>query len=404
MYYTQVTEQIVFDSFSKKYKSKDDVSKILHSLTVEQLGELRVRYAQTRLDIIVTLTTRCDLHCAYCFENHIPRENMQLDVCIQVVEAIKTYIIEHGIERVDCVLFGGEPLLNKDVLEYFVSEMRKFCDDKNIRLNMLLTTNGVLFNPTEFSFLVKYGVTDVQVTFDGTEQTNNRRRCSLDPKQNTYQAIINNFPAITACFEHVMVKFNFDLDNYNEYPMFLADLDNVLNAGPYKDRITIILETIHETPFAHYGHSFEMRGKNLAVKFVDLIRTTIDMGFNYVTKVFTTPCMHTSPNSFMIDTSGNAFSCISAFGIPEFKLGSFMGKESLALQNKRQRNNRITTLKAHCSSCCYLPICWGGCAYLIKTEGKDIFTDVLCRRSYFDTVVKEFYKEITLKYGVNQIE
>lgn len=402
MYYKSVTDSIVFDTFTKRYKNKSEVSDVLNTLTVDQLNRVREMRSKNKLNIIITLTTECDLRCDYCFENHLKREHMTMETCRNLLHEIKQFIESHMIRNVDCILFGGEPLLNAYVLKHFTLELRRFCDANTVELCMLITTNGVLYNAEKHAFLKETGVKNIQITFDGTEETNNRRRRAKKLECNPYQSIVNNLPDMVRNFENVFIKFNFDSDNYNEYKPFLYDIDRVVKA--HKKNTIIVLETIHETPFAHYGHSYDTRSRELASEFVELIRTTIDAGFNYITKVFTTPCMHTCSNSFMIDTSGYAYSCISSFGLSEFKLGEFSGNMFSGNETVREQNNKIEVLKSHCSSCCYLPICWGGCAYLLQTEGKNIYRDLLCRKVYFDTIIKMFYEEISLKYGVMKIE
>jgi len=402
MYYKQVDEKMYFDTFSKRYVPTIAKERTLEKLSIEQIGIVKECRNRNALNIVVTITSECDLRCAYCFENHLQRESMSLETCTKLLGNIKRYIENNEIKTVECILFGGEPMLNQELLEWFTCELNTYCKNNNIDLSMLLTTNGVIFNKCLMEKLANNGVNGVQLSFDGTELINNRRRCPKDNKCNPYKEIMNNIEKFIEIFNVVSIKYNFDQDNSDEYPAFLIDLEK--SVGEHKDRVSIILETINETPFEEYGMAYDVAGKELALQFVEMVKTTIEMGFKYVTRIFVSPCMHTSQNSYLIDTKGNAYSCISSFGIDEFKIGEFTEKIQEASARKRNEFNKVEKLKEHCSKCSYVPLCWGGCAYVLKSAGKDICKDLQCRRTYFDTLIQTFYEEITLRYGVNKIE
>lgn len=141
----------------------------------------------------------------------------------------------------------------------------------------------------------------------------------------------------------------------------------------------------------------------LAEAYIDLVSIAIKRNFNYITKIFSTPCMHTSNNSFMIDTNGDFYSCLSAYGIEEFKI-DFKDGKYLNNYNKRNSFKRIDILEKKCINCEYLPCCYGGCAYELFVNGKNIFKDINCRKKYFDYILKLFYTNIYLKTGVSKIE
>lgn len=402
MYYKQVAENMYFDTFSKRYVSKIDKERALEKLNIEQIGIVKELRNCSTLNIVFTITSECDLRCAYCFENHLQRESMSLETAIKLLENIKKYIENNQIKVVECILFGGEPMLNQELLEWFTCELNTYCKNNNIGLSMLLTTNGIIFNKCLMEKLASNGVAGVQLSFDGTELINNRRRCPKDNKCNPYKEIMNNINKFVEIFNVVSIKYNFDKDNSDEYPAFLNDLKKVV--GEHKDKVSIILETINETPFDEYGMAYDITGKELALQFVKMVKITIEMGFKYVTRIFVSPCMHTSQNSYLIDTRGEAYSCISSFGIEEFKLGNFTENINEISVRKRNEFNKVEKIKKHCSKCSYVPLCWGGCAYVLKTSGKDICKDLQCRKNYFDTLIQTFYEEITLRYGVDKIE
>ena len=144
--------------------------------------------------------------------------------------------------------------------------------------------------------------------------------------------------------------------------------------------------------------------KLLSKTYIDLIKSSIKKGFRYNTKFFNTPCMHLSKNSFMLDTNGKIYSCISSFGINDFLVSSSTEDIVSSLDSFVEKNNNFSILEKHCEDCCYFPLCFGGCAYENYNKYGTIRDKVNCRKHAYDTFISEFYEEIFIKEGIEYIE
>jgi len=83
---------------------------------------------------------------------------------------------EHHKKRKSIKFFGGEPLLEMDLMKKIVEYARK----KNLsNINFELTTNGILLNK---NFLNWAKLNDVKLTIslDGDKKTQTRNRLSID--------------------------------------------------------------------------------------------------------------------------------------------------------------------------------------------------------------------------------
>ncbi|MGL5716842.1 MAG: radical SAM protein [Paraclostridium sp.] len=78
-------------------------------------------------DVEVMLTNKCNLKCAYCAQKHQP-ENMS-------IETFDSLPIDYENDRV--TLFGGEPTLNRELLNHIVS--------KGIKKLVIITNSTVVF-------------------------------------------------------------------------------------------------------------------------------------------------------------------------------------------------------------------------------------------------------------------
>ena len=206
----------------------------------------------------------------------------------------------------------------------------------------------------------------------------------------------------TSIFEQLSIKYNFDQVNKDYYTFFLEDLENAV--GINKDKIIIALESIQDTPCNDYEYYFDNTDKLLSKTYIDLIKSSIKKGFRYNTKFFNTPCMHLSKNSFMLDTNGKIYSCISSFGINDFLVSSSTEDIVSSLDSFVEKNNNFSILEKHCEDCCYFPLCFGGCAYENYNKYGTIRDKVNCRKHAYDTFISEFYEEIFIKEGIEYIE
>lgn len=132
----------------------------------------------------------CNLRCKYCFASegnyHGKSELMSFDVGKKAIDfVIKNSGPRHNIE-ID--LFGGEPLLNfeviKKIIEYAKKEEKKY--NKNIRFT--ITTNATLLND-EIMEYIDNNMGNIVLSIDGREKVNDKIRIRRDGS-GTYKDIM----------------------------------------------------------------------------------------------------------------------------------------------------------------------------------------------------------------------
>lgn len=397
-----------FDTLAKTYISGRELEQkkryLLDGNQIEILDNFRNTVGKDEMYVVLTMTTLCNLSCEYCFENTTIRHSMTYDTVKEVLENIKSYIKENNITRLNCNLFGGEPLLEEKLVSYVSSELYAFCILENVDLNISMTTNGLICNKALLEYLYKHSVKTVQITFDGPKEINNsRRRATSLVSEDPYTTIFENLNTFLSIFDRVNIKYNFDKQNYMMFDIFLSDLlKNVdkLNLN----KIVILVEAIQETHQSNYAYHYKNTDRELALAYISILSKLIDLKIKYKSKIFNTPCMATAPNSFLIDPDGKASCCISNFKDNELSLGKFSNMTRATSIEAREKLSRKEILNSHCQKCEFLAACWGGCLYELSVGGKDITKVVNCRRAFYECVVNAFYEEIYLKRGVNKID
>lgn len=135
----------------------------------------------------------CNLACKYCFaeegEYHGRRELMSFETGKKALD----FLVENSGSRVNLEVdfFGGEPLMNWDVVKQLVEYGRSIEEEKNKKFRFTLTTNGVLLNDEVQDFLNKE-MGNVVISLDGRKEVNDNMRPFRNGK-GSYDLIVPKF-------------------------------------------------------------------------------------------------------------------------------------------------------------------------------------------------------------------
>ncbi len=119
----------------------------------------------------------CNLACKYCFaeegEYHGKRGLMSLEVGKKALD----YLVANSGSRVNLEVdfFGGEPLLNWEVVKQLVAYGRELEKTNNKKFRFTLTTNGTLLNDEIMEFVNKE-MSNLVLSLDGRKCVNDKMR------------------------------------------------------------------------------------------------------------------------------------------------------------------------------------------------------------------------------------
>ena len=139
------------------------------------------------------VTHDCNLACRYCFaeegEYHGQRALMSFEVGKQALD----FLIEHSGNRTNLEVdfFGGEPLMNWDVVRQLVEYGRSREAETGKRFRFTVTTNGVLLNDEMMDFINRE-MHNVVLSIDGRKQVNDFMRPFRSGK-GSYDLILPKF-------------------------------------------------------------------------------------------------------------------------------------------------------------------------------------------------------------------
>lgn len=125
------------------------------------------------LGITIIPTGKCNFRCEYCYENF---SNGKMTKYIQdaIIGFIRKRIIYHS--GVSISWFGGEPLLELDIINYISKKVIEICDSLKRTYFASITTNGYLLTADVMKQLISNRIFSYQITLDGIPEIHNKYR------------------------------------------------------------------------------------------------------------------------------------------------------------------------------------------------------------------------------------
>lgn len=138
------------------------------------------------------LSEQCNLACKYCFlgnNNQEQRKKFAKDLMSKETAEKGVYFFLKQLESVEfnpnkkpvVIFYGGEPLMNFDVLEFIVEKFNSLKSDHKVLENIeySMVSNGLLLSEYRILRLQNLGVS-IAISIDGCDETSNAMRVDLN--------------------------------------------------------------------------------------------------------------------------------------------------------------------------------------------------------------------------------
>lgn len=315
----------------------------------------------------------CNLRCRYCFASTGDfgkgRKLMPLEVAKKAVD----FLIRNSGSRHNLELdfFGGEPLMNFDVVkktvEYGRAEEKKH--NKNIRFT--ITTNGVLLDDEKIDFINRE-MSNAVLSIDGRREVNDQMRPRADGS-GSYDQILQNFKAL--CKKRAVspnTEYYVRGTYTNKNLDFVRDVLSLYHEG--FDQISVEpVVTAEDKPYA-------LRESDLPAIFDEYDRLTSEIVnirkqgekinfFHFMIDLDEGPCAIKllkgcgCGNEYVAVTpDGDIYPCHQFVGDEKFIMGNVMTEEGVFKSPMKTRfaQANINT-KRDCKNCWAKFFCGGGC-------------------------------------------
>ncbi|MBQ4614703.1 MAG: radical SAM protein [Akkermansia sp.] len=127
------------------------------------------------LTLTLCLTHQCNLRCRYCYAGRKYRSTMSQATLERAVDIALDEAQRLG-RHLDISFFGGEPLLEWELLQYGWQYATQKATNSKVRLRFGLTTNGTLLSQEKSAWLVERDFL-IGLSLDGSPAMHNTNRC-----------------------------------------------------------------------------------------------------------------------------------------------------------------------------------------------------------------------------------
>ncbi|MGD1002779.1 MAG: radical SAM protein [Candidatus Brocadiia bacterium] len=159
-----------------------------HGLNCAEKPQFRFFHQTECLYLILEATHACNLACQYCFvRNYYPEQGgmMTMDTARKAIDLLSPK------QPVSVGFFGGEPLLNWDLIAGVTAYAKDLAAKRGVASRLHITTNATLLDEERIRFLDANGFSLI-VSLDGPEEMHNRMRPGKSAALNSQQATVAN--------------------------------------------------------------------------------------------------------------------------------------------------------------------------------------------------------------------
>jgi len=211
-------------------QSLKEAGKLFAPDTFEPMaGKLKEKTAGVVKALCLHVAHTCNLNCAYCFASqgkyHGDRGVMSFEVGKQALD----FLVAHSGSRrnLEVDFFGGEPLMNFQVVKDLVAYARSIEKEKGKNFRFTLTTNGVLVDDDVIDFANRE-CSNVVLSLDGRKEIHDRYRVDFAGK-GSWDRIVPKFQKFVEARQGKEYYMRGTFTHAN--PDFLKDIQQMLDLG-----------------------------------------------------------------------------------------------------------------------------------------------------------------------------
>jgi uncharacterized protein len=338
----------------------------------DEYKNLAIDYKKRKTDIkalCLHIAHTCNLNCEYCFASQGKYQGERALMSFDVGKRAIDFLIENSGTRTNLEVdfFGGEPLMNWDVVKQIVLYAREVekAHGKNIRFT--LTTNGVLVDDEVIDFCNRE-MHNVVLSLDGRREVHDRLRKNF-AGQGSYDQIVPKFQKFVKAREdkNYYIRGTFTHNNTD----FTNDILHMADLG-FKE---LSMEPVVCAP----GEPYALTDDDLPVLLEQYEKLAVEMikrrrngnGFNfyhYMLDLTHGPCIYKrisgcgSGTEYMAVTPwGELYPCHQFVGDPKYSLGNIWdGVTNSEIRDEFKLCNAYA--RPECNDCWAKLFCSGGCA------------------------------------------
>ena len=311
----------------------------------------------------------CNLNCGYCFASQGKYNGDRAVMSFEVGKQALDFLVAHSGSRTNLEVdfFGGEPLMNWDVVKQLVAYARSIEKDAHKNFRFTLTTNGMLIDDDVIDFANRE-MSNVVLSLDGRKEIHDR--CRVDYAGNgSWDRIVPKFQKLVEARGNQNYYMRGTFTHAN--PDFVKDIETMLDLG-FTELSMEPVVCAPDDPAALTKEDLPIvleQYELLAKKMIERKKAGKPFTFyHYMIDLTGGPCIYKrisgcgSGTEYMAVTPwGDLYPCHQFVGDEKFRLGDIWnGVDNTAIQNEFRGCNAYT--RPECADCWAKLYCSGGCA------------------------------------------
>ena len=332
-------------------------------------GKLKQKSAGVIKALCMHIAHTCNLNCSYCFASQGKYHGDRALMSFEVGKRALDFLVENSGSRhnLEVDFFGGEPLMNFDVVKELVAYARSIEKEAGKNFRFTLTTNGMLIDDDVIEFANRE-CSNVVLSLDGRKEVHDRYRVDY-AGNGSWERIVPKFQKLVEAREGKNYYMRGTFTHAN--PDFLKDIEKMLELG--------FTELSMEPVVGPESDPSSLTAEDMPIvleqyeKLAELMLKRHREGkpftfYHYMIDLKGGPCIYKrisgcgSGTEYMAVTPwGDLYPCHQFVGEEKFKLGNvFDGVSNFEAQEDFAACNVYS--RPECRECWARLYCSGGCA------------------------------------------
>ena len=335
----------------------------------DKAGTFKERSGNVIKALCLHVAHTCNLNCSYCFASQGKYHGDRALMSFEVGKRAMDFLIENSGSRrnLEVDFFGGEPLMNFDVVKQIVAYARSIEKEKGKNFRFTLTTNGMLIDDDVIDFCNKE-MSNVVLSLDGRKEIHDRLR--VDYKGNgSYDVIVPKFKKLVEARGDKGYYMRGTFTHAN--PDFTNDVLHMADLGFTELSMEPVVAK-PDDPAALTPEDIEIVKDQYEILAKDMLRREQEgrpiTFYHYMLDLKEGPCIYKrisgcgSGTEYMAVTPwGDLYPCHQFVGEEEYKLGNiYDGVTNEKVREEFRSCNAYA--RPDCKDCWAKLYCSGGCA------------------------------------------
>ena len=368
---------------------EDPVKEGYYKAVEKQEDDGRIHITNTVLQI----ANDCNLNCIYCYGDGgsygRERELMSFETAKKAID----FTVENseGVENILIVFFGGEPLINFNIVKRTFDYCKSLEPETGKKFSFSMTTNGTILTDEIYDF-IKDNKINVMISVDGGRDIQDKHRCYCDGR-GSFDDVQKNIEKFKeARGGHLTARATVCRTDFR----FKNIKDDLLAMG-FTNAITSMVDTSEDSELfigGEYSNEVLEQYRILAADYVSSVKKgektlnhllTHYLNALYFKKMKIRGC-NAGESGIAVGTNGKIYPCHRFMGMDDNVIGTLEDGIDIPKRNEYRKANVLT--KEECKDCWARYLCSGACSHTSVSHTGSVFHAPKCYCDIYKGVIE----------------